>query len=374
MAVEVVVAEQGRARREFLTLPYRLHQHHARFVPPLRRERAALFDRRRHPFFQHAEAQYFVARHRGRPVGCIEAIVNHAHNRFHGDRVGFFGAFDCVDDAEVAGALLGQAADWLRDRGLTVMRGPATHSTNETCGLLIEGHGDLPFVGMPWNPSYYAGLLEASGLRKAKDLYSWEMETDRDVPAKMRRLIGRITQDGRIRVRPLEVRDYAAEVRRVMDLYNRSWERNWGFVPLTETEFHYAAAQLRPLVTRYPDGVLIAEVAGQPAGFCVGVMDAHQALVRLRDGRLFPFGLFRLQRGLRRVDRARVMAFGVLPEYRNLGLDALMTVTILEVARRHGCRRAELGWTLEDNAVINRALAAFTRRSKTYRLYEAGLT
>jgi GNAT superfamily N-acetyltransferase len=373
-AVEVVPAERGRAHREFLALPYRLHGHDARFVPPLRRDRAALFDRARHPFFRHADAAYFVARRHGRPVGCIEAVVNHAHNRFHGDRVGFFGAFECADDRSVADALLGRAAAWLTERGMAVMRGPVTHSTNEACGLLVEGFDDPALVGMPWNPSYYAPLLEGFGLRKAKDLYMWQAATDAELPAKVRRIAERVAQDPRTRIRGPDLREYDAEVRRVMDVYNASWERNWGFVPLTDAEFAHAAQQLRPLVARHPEGVLIVEIDGRPAGFCLTVMDVNQALAGLRDGRLFPCGFLRLLRGFKRVNRARVMAFGVRPEYRNLGLDALLLITGLDIGRRRGLRHVEVGWTLEDNAIVDRALAAHARRTKTYRLYDVALT
>jgi hypothetical protein len=213
MGVEIVPADGGRARAEFLDLPYRLHGRDPRFVPPLRREQKALFDRARHPFFRHAEAAFFLARRDGRPVGRVEAVVNHAHNRFHGDHVGFFGAFECESSPEVAGALLGQAAGWLRARGRDVMRGPVTHSTNEECGLLVEGFDEPACVGMPQNPPFYAALLEGAGLVKAKDLHAWSIALDGPVPEPLRGAALLARRRAKVRVRHVDLARWAQETR-----------------------------------------------------------------------------------------------------------------------------------------------------------------
>jgi hypothetical protein len=187
-SLEIVPADSGRALRRFIDVPYRLQGRDPQFVPPLRRERRELFDKRRHPFFRHAEAAFFLAQRDGRPVGRIEAIINHAHNRHHDDRVGFFGAFESEDDRTVSDALLSCAARWLGQRHMLVMRGPVTHSTNEECGLLVEGFEEPPMIGMPYNPPYYAELLEAFGLAKAKDLYAWEVLASQTIPDKIQRV------------------------------------------------------------------------------------------------------------------------------------------------------------------------------------------
>ncbi len=372
-SLEIVAAETRRAVRAFIDLPYRLHRNHPQFVPPLRRERQELFDRSRHPFFRHAEAVLFLARRNGRLVGRIEAIVNHAHNRFHKDRVGFFGAFESENDRAVSEALLEGAAGWLKRRGMEVMRGPVTHSTNEECGLLIEGFQEPPMVGMPYNPPYYAALLEAFGLTKAKDLYAWEVRADREIPDKIPRVAEIARRSTNVVVRQVSFADYAGEIRRALGVYNASWTRNWGFVPLTEAEFIYAAEQLRPLLERFPEGALLAEVGGRTIGFCLAVLDVNQALARVWDGRLFPFGFWALYGGLRRVDQARIMALGIRPEFRHRGIDALIYWELLSRARPLGYRRAEIGWTLEDNRVMNRAISMGGRHYKTYRLYDLPL-
>jgi len=371
--VEIIPADTGNAFRAFIDLPYRLYRNQPHFVPPLRRERLDLFDKAHHPFFRHAEGAFFLARRDGRPVGRIEAIVNHAHNQFHDDRVGFFGAFESENDRAVSDALLAHAARWLGERRLQVMRGPVTHSTNEETGLLIEGFDEPPMIGMPYNPPYYAALLDAFGLTKAKDVYGWEIRAEQTIPEKIHRVADIVRKSTNVVVRRANFADYAGEIGRAMAVYNASWTRNWGFVPLTEAEFVHAADQLRPVLERFPEGVLLAEVGGRAVGFCLAVLDVNQALARVRDGRLFPFGFWHLYRGLRRVDQIRVMALGILPEFRHRGIDALMYLELLSRGQRLGYRRAEIGWTLEDNRAMNRAILMGGRHHKTYRLYEAPL-
>ena len=371
--VEIIPADTGNAFRAFIDLPYRLYRNQPHFVPPLRRERLDLFDKAHHPFFRHAEGAFFLARRDGRPVGRIEAIVNHAHNQFHDDRVGFFGAFESENDRAVSDALLAHAARWLGERRLQVMRGPVTHSTNEETGLLIEGFDEPPMIGMPYNPPYYAALLDAFGLTKAKDVYGWEVRAEQTIPEKIHRVADIVRKSTNVVVRRANFADYAGEIGRAMAVYNASWTRNWGFVPLTEAEFVHAADQLRPVLERFPEGVLLAEVGGRAVGFCLAVLDVNQALARVRDGRLFPFGFWHLYHGLRRVDQIRVMALGILPEFRHRGIDALMYLELLSRGQRLGYRRAEIGWTLEDNRAMNRAILMGGRHHKTYRLYEAPL-
>ena len=372
--VEIIPADTGNAFRAFIDVQYRLYRNQPHFVPPLRRERLDLFDKARHPFFRHAEGAFFLARRDGRPVGRIEAIVNHAHNQFHDDRVGFFGAFESENDRTVSDALLASAARWLGERRLQVMRGPVTHSTNEETGLLIEGFDEPPMIGMPYNPPYYATLLEAFGLAKAKDVYGWEVRAEQTIPEKIHRVADMVRKSTNVVVRRANFADYAGEIRRAMAVYNASWTRNWGFVPLTEAEFIHAADQLRPVLERFPEGVLLAEVGGRPVGFCLAVLDVNQALVKVRDGRLFPFGFWHLYRGLRRIDQIRVMALGILSEFRHRGIDALLYLELLSHGQRLGYRRAEIGWTLEDNRAMNRAILMGGRHHKTYRLYEAPLS
>jgi ribosomal protein S18 acetylase RimI-like enzyme len=372
-ALEIVPAESGRAHRQFIDLPYRLYRGDPRFVPPLRRERRDLFCQTRHPFFAHADAAFFLARRAGRPVGRIEAIVNHSYGALHDARTGFFGAFECEDDRAASDALLDAAAAWLRARGMTAMRGPFTHSQNEEYALLVDGFDAPPVVQLAYNPPYYAALLEAFGLRRARDLHAWWADAAAEPEPRLLRIAAAIRARGRITIRPVRLADYDAEVDRAERLLNEVLEQTRGFVPVTSAELRFAAAQFRALFR--PELVLFAEVGGVPAGILLAMPDFNQALARVRDGRLFPFGWLRVARGVRAIDQLRLMALGVRPAYRRRGIELLLCLELLAAARRLGYRGGELSMVWEDNDAIHATIAAMgARRTKTYRIYEKALS
>jgi GNAT superfamily N-acetyltransferase len=371
-AVTIVAAESGCAHRDFVGLPYRLYRDDPRFVPPLRRERRDLFSKARHPFFAHAEAAFFVARRGGRTVGRIEAVVNHAYAACHDPRTGFFGAYECENDQAASNALLDAAAGWLRARRKTAMRGPFTHSQNEEYALLVEGHDAPPTVQLAYNPPYYGDLLERYGLRRARDLHAWWADTDGAIDPRLRRVAAAVRRRGRIRIRPLRLDDYDAEVDRAEQLLNEVLAATRGFVPVTSAELRFAARQFRALLR--PELVLFAEVADVPAGIVLAMPDFNQALAHVPGGRLFPFGWLRVARGLRRIDQLRLLALGVRPAYRRRGIEALLCLELREAARRLGYRGGELAMVWEDNEAIHGTIAAMGgRRTKTYRIYETNL-
>jgi GNAT superfamily N-acetyltransferase len=371
-AVEIVAAEAGRAHREFLGLPYRLYRDAPQFVPPLRRERRDLFSKDRHPFFAHADAAFFVARRAGRPLGRIEAVVNHAYAACHDARTGFFGAYECENDPAASNALLDAAATWLRARGRRVMRGPFTHSQNEEYAMLVEGHDARPAVQLAYNPPYYADLLAGYGLRRARDLHAWWADTDGAVEPRLLRVAEAVRKRGRVQIRPLRLDDYDAEVGRAERLLNEVLAATRGFVPVTSAELRFASRQFRAVLQ--PELVLFAEVGGVPAGIVLAMPDLNQALADVPGGRLFPFGWIRLARALRRIDHLRLLALGVRPAYRRRGIEALLCLELRDAARRLGYRGGELSMVWEDNEAIHGTIAAMGgRRTKTYRIYEMDL-
>lgn len=371
-AVDIVAAESGRAHREFVGLPYRLYRGDARFVAPLRRERRDLFSKARHPFFAHADAAFFVARRGGRVVGRIEAVVNHSYAALHEARTGFFGAYECENDRAASDALLKAAAGWLRERGMAVMRGPFTHSQNEEYALLVDGFDAPPTVQLAYNPPYYADLLEGYGLRRARDLHAWWADVDGPLDPRLLRAAAAIRNRGRITVRPLRMKEYDAEIDRGERLLNEVLAETRGYVPITPAELRFAAAQFRTLFR--PELVLFAEVGGAPAGIVLAMPDFNQALARVPDGRLFPFGWLRVARGLRAIDQLRLLALGVRPAYRRRGIELLLCLELREAARRLGYRGGELSMVWEDNAAVHPTIEAMGgRRTKTYRIYEAAL-
>lgn len=373
MSLEVGPVTSRRDRRSFLRLPWRIYRGRCpAWVPPLLADERRRLDRRRNPFFEHGEVQPFLARREGRPVGRVAAIENRLHNEFHGDRVGFFGLFECEDDEEAAGALLDRGAAWLRNRGLTSMRGPVTLSTNEIVGTLLDDFDDPPTVMMPYNPPYYPHLLEGWGLAKAKDLVAYYCRVA-DVLEERFDALDRVLSRSRqkLSARPLAMKRFAAEVDLIREIYNSAWERNWGFVPMTDTEVDHMARQLRPVID--PELALIGEIDGRPAGFALALPDVHQALRRI-DGRLLPLGWVKLLWGMRRIYRVRILTLGIRPEHRRSGLDSLLYREVFRRARERGYDGGESSWILEDNRLMCRALEKMGfRRTKTYRVYERAL-
>lgn len=368
--LEVSPVRSRRDREAFVALPYRLHRHDPSWVPPLRRDVRALLSRRRNAFFRHSEAEYYLARREREVVGRIAAIHNRNHNAFHRDSVGFFGFFECREDPEAARGLLYAAAEWLRPRGLTILRGPTNFSTNDEAGLLVEGFETPPALMMPHNPRFYASLLEAAGLTKARDLLVYQT-TSPVIPDRLlsgERLLARRYGIG---VRPFQMKRFGEEIARVKRLYNRAWERNWGFVPMTDAEIDQMAKQLRPVMD--PDLVAFAEKEGEAIGFAVALPDLNVALKANPSGGLFP-GILRVLWAAQRISRLRVLALGTLPEWRQRGVDALLYKRIWEEATRKGYRWAEAGWILEDNHAMRNGLVRMGFEVyKTYRLYDRPL-
>jgi GNAT superfamily N-acetyltransferase len=369
MALSVRPVETGRELRAFLRLPWSIYPgRYPHWVPPLLAEERKRLDRRRHPFFEHGDAAFFLAWSRGRPVGRIAAIENRLHNEFHGERVGFFGFFECADDPEAAAALVEAAADWCRRRNLTALRGPVQYSMNEVCGLLVDGFDDPPVVLMPYNPPYYLRLLEAAGFRKAKDLVAYEVDRPGFVLDRLNRLLERAARRHAIRIRALDERRFDDEIALLRDIYNASWERNWGFVPMTDREIEAMARELRRIWD--PRLAFVGEVGGVPAGFALALPDVHQA-IRHANGRWLPFGWARVWWHLRRIDRIRIFVLGVRPEYRRTGLDGLFYRQFFLNGVEAGYRRAESSWILEDNWPMRLALEKIGfRLYKTYRMLE----
>jgi GNAT superfamily N-acetyltransferase len=341
----------------------------------LRRDVAALLDRRKNPFFEHADAQYFLAERRGQVVGRIAAISNRLHNEFQEDRVGFFGFFESIQDQTVADRLVERAAEWLRERGHDVMRGPASFSTNDECGLLVWGFDTPPTLMMPHNPVWYPSLVEQAGFTPARDLLVYQGGDERPVPVpeRLTRAVELVQKRLGLTVRPLDVSRFRAEVDLVKALYNQSWERNWGFIPMTDAEIEHLAEQFRPVVV--PDIVPVAEIGGKPVGFGLALPDLNAIFRTNRKGYLLPV-LPRLLYALKRetLRRARILLLGIIPEWRGKGIDAVLYHWIWTRAGRHNMTWGEAGWILEDNAAMNAGLLKMGFvHYKTLRMYDRPL-
>jgi hypothetical protein len=379
-AVEVVALDPSRRadRRRFVAVPAPLYRGDPRYVPPLRRDVHRLLDPSVNPWHRHGEIALFVARRGGETVGRIAAAHDRRHDRIPPEPTGVFGFFECVDDAECAAALLAAAERWARERGLAAIRGPISPSMDDECGCLVDGFDSPPVVQMPYNPPYYAALLEAAGYRKAQDLLAYEFLASQEVRPPIARIADAVEANPDFRLRRVDLRRFSDEVEIVSRIYNAAWEQNWGFMPLDAAEIAWRAKTLRQIVD--PRFALFVEARRdgvfEPVAFGLAVPDINEILIRLK-GRLTPLAILRILRGLRRVNGIRVMLLGVVAEYRKRGLEAVIIREIHRRAARDGIARAELSWVLEDNVLMNRTIRkAGGRHYKTYRIFakHLGLT
>ena len=359
---------------ESIRFPFALYRGYPHWVPPLLVERRDFLNPRKNPVYEYAEVQPLVARRGATVVGTITGLTNPRFGEFHPRErhIGFFGLYECERDAEASHALFTAAAEWLKVRGLSVMRGPTNLTTNDVVGLLVEGFEEDPAILMPYNPPYYAEQFDAFGLSKVKDLFALEVRAE-EYKGQLDKLASKLLLRGRITVRPVNLRRWNQELAFVRDCYNKAWAHNWGFVPWTDRELAVLAKQVKPLID--PRLALVGEIDGEPAAILIAVPDANEAL-KLARGRLFPFGLIRILWRLKVTGcrRVRVLALGVLPKYRRLGLDGLLIRHAVQSGIPLGYRRAEVGWILEDNPAILRPLARFNaRRTKVYRIYDRAL-
>jgi GNAT superfamily N-acetyltransferase len=374
MPIEVRPVASKRELKAFIRLPWRLYRNEPNWVPPLLMDLRKRLDRERNPFFEHAEAEYFLAWRDGRPVGRITAQVDRNLNDFQDNAWGLFGFFECEDDPEAAGALLDAAAAWLRERGRDRMVGPMDFTTNDECGLLVEGHDRSPIILTPWQHPYYQGLLEGAGLTKAMDTFMWQLNVDQRerVHPAIWEMAEKVQSEHGIVVRPMRKRDLQAEVGRFLEVYNAAWERNWGFVPLTEEEVRHYAKDLKPVLDE--NWAMIAEARdGTVVGAALTLPDYNQVLARL-DGRLLPFGWAKALYWRRKIDRVRVFALGVKREYQHTGVAARMYELHFDSAERTPQTGGETGWILETNTAMNRAMEGMGGKiTRRYRFYEKPL-
>jgi GNAT superfamily N-acetyltransferase len=374
-ATSNITIHEVRSRRDrnaFVHMPWPIYAGDPLWVPPLLMERKEFINPNKHPFYLHGSATQFLARQNGRWVGRVLVSDDPLYNQTHGSNVGCFGMFESLPESAVTHALLDAAADWLRARGRTQIMGPIDYSTNYGCGLLVDGFDTPPRVMMNHNPPYYADLLESWGMAKTKDLFAWWVPLDLEKVARWTKLGNRIRARRQLTIRPFRLDDAKAEIDRCKELYNEAWEKNWGFVRMTDAEFHYFAKDLLDWVP--PDMMQIAEVDGKAVGMSLSLPDFNEAL-RPLNGRVFqwgmPLGLLKFRRNCKKIKASRLIAMGVLEPYRRRGIIELLVLGAFQSAVTHGHNGSECGWTLEDNEAINHAIRdAGGMPYKTYRIYD----
>ena len=380
MALEVSAPSRGSVQvrpvagkgelNTFIKLPWRIYRNEPRWVAPLLFDRKRFLDRKRNPFFKHAEVELFLAWRGETPVGRISAQIDRNFNEFQHHEWGMFGFFECENDPEAAQALLSTAEAWLRERGRDRMVGPMDFTTNDECGILIDGYDLPPTILTNWHHPYYPGLIEGAGLTKTMDLYMWTLDVaDRaSVHPAIWRVAADVERKYGITVRNMRKKDMEAEIGRFLEVYNAAWERNWGFVPLTEEEVRHYAQDLKQILDE--NWAFIAEKDGEPVAAALTLPDYNQVFKHL-NGRLLPFGWAKFLWYKRKIDRVRVFALGAKPEYQHTGVGAKLYELHWDAGERTGQGRGETGWTLETNKPMNRAMERMGGKViRTYRVYE----
>jgi ribosomal protein S18 acetylase RimI-like enzyme len=350
-------------------MPRRIYVNHPHWIPPLQSEMRRMLDARMNPFFEYGQVALFGVRDAdGSLVGRIAAILNPEHEKVHGERVGFFGLIELVNDVEVARKLFASVHAYLREKDCTRVIGPVNFTTNDESGLLLEGFDRPPCFMCNYCPPYYHDLLRTCGLTKAIDTLTYEASVHHFFPLKYERVLARASANPAIVLSPFRKKQAQRDVAVIRDIYNRSFRETWGFVPMTSNEARDLADRCIAFADEYL--VWIARYHGQPAGMILGLPDINRVLKKL-DGRLFPFGIvtFLLQR--RRIDHCRVIAFGVLPEYRSLGIETLLIEKVRRRMLEGGYRSGEFSVVMENNLRMRGVLEAFGfRLTKRFRLYQ----
>jgi GNAT superfamily N-acetyltransferase len=357
-------------QKKFVNFPWKLYEGDPNWIPPLLMDHRRLLGYRHHPFHDVAQAQTFLATRGGEVCGRIVAIVNHVHNERAGEKRGFFGFFESLDDQNIANALFDAARDWLKERGMTAIRGPANPSLNYECGLLVEGFHSPPTFMMTYNKPYYGSLVEGWGFKKAQDLYAFWGHID--MVAKLDRKLWFISNEAKqrfnVKVRPMNPRRFRDEVQMFLRVYNASMAGTWGFAPLTTGEIKVLAAGLQHLIA--PELAIVAEIEGQPIGACLGLLDYNPRIKKI-NGRLLPFGFLRLIRNKRAIKKMRVLSINVVPEYQRWGLGVVLLGGLVQPMIDWGMQEAEFSWVLETNTLSRGSLEkGGAKLDKTYRIYD----
>ncbi len=369
---EIVPVATRADLRRFILLPDRLSRGDPAYVAPLHDEQRTLLSPRRNPYFQHAEAQFWLAKRNNRVVGRISAQLDGEVE----DGTGHFGMLAAEDDAAIYQALFSRVEEWHRARGVSRILGPFNLSANESLGVLVQGFETPPMLLMGHDLPYVGPRLEMQGYRKEKDLLAYLYDTTVELPDGLRRLIDRPLPEGLV-IRPLNLKRYAEEVKTVSELFNDAWAENWGFVPLSEAETDQLAKQMRLLL--HEKLIWFAELAGRPIGFIVALPNLNEA-IRDLGGRLLPFGwaklLWRLK--IASVSSARVPLMGIRRSFSRGLLGSLVPFLLIDAVRREGrklgLRTIELSWILEDNAAMRRINEMVGGVAyKTYRVYRKDL-
>jgi len=372
--MQVIKVTSKNQKKKFIDFPHDLYQGDKNYVPEIYLGMQELMNPKKNPFFEHSKADLFLAERDGKIVGRIAAIQNNNYNRFADSNVGYFGFFDVIEDYEVAKMLLNTTVDWAKEKGHTTIYGPTNFSTNDTAGLLIEGFDLPPMVNMTYNKPYYADFLEKFGFYKQMDLLAYHLHittiSEKSL-AVAERLEERLKNRG-ISIRNVNLKNWSKEIQNIHRIYKNAWDKNWGFVPPTESEFKHLAESLKMILI--PEMAYIAEKDGKGIGFFLAIPNINEIMIRQKRGRILPFGVFRLLFGKRKTKSLRIILLGVEDTYRKSGIEAIFYAKIIRYGQKYGVDTGEASWILENNEMMNKGLQNLNGTVyKRYRIYQKAI-
>jgi hypothetical protein len=367
-AVEIVQVTNRKQLQNFINLPWKIYHGNPTWVPPLKAEVRRLLDTRKHPFWKFSERVLFLALRGNETVGRICGIVDNNHNRYHSEKMGAWGFFECQDDPEVASALFSEVETWLKTKGMNFLRGPLNPSANYSVGLLIEGFSLMPAIMMLYNPRYYVDLVTACGNEKEKDLFAFRVNREDQVTDRMERLARRIKRHNDITFRTMDPREIDREVKIVKEIYDDAWSENWGFVPMTDDEIAEVGSGLKRIGDK--ELSLFVYHGETPVGVCLVIADISPLLKRL-NGKIGLTGLLKILLFRREITGVSLPLLGVRKDFQKLSSPlSLVAINHVSTLAREKHHYLEAGWTLEDNVGINKLIMeAGGRIHKKFRVY-----
>ncbi len=377
MALEIRQVRNKKEKREFITFAWQIYRKDPElnkyWVPPVIEDYMKTLDTELFPLYEHADLALFTAWKDGVMAGTIAAVENRRHNEVHEDKVGFWGFFECINDQKVANALFEAAGGWLKKRGLTAMRGPVSPSMNDQCGMLTRGYDSPPVFLMLYNPPYYNDLVLKGGHHIGQELLAWYIDQESIDIGRLRRIAEHVKKREGLTIRPMNMKDFDREVERMREIYNKAWEKNWGFVPMTDKEFNFLGKSLKPLAN--PNYIYFVEDRNKrTVGFSLSLPDVNQALKHVDGNPFSPIGLLKYLWYSRNITMVRTIVMGVLPEYRNKGVDSIMNAEIADYGGKHGVHASEMSWVLKANEAMSKLAKVIGGTPyKEYVIYEADL-
>jgi hypothetical protein len=377
MSIEVRRVGTKHERKQFIKFAWKIYRNdpelNRNWVPPVISDYMKTLDTESYPLYDHADLAMFTAWKGGVMSGTIAAIRNRRHNEIHQDAVGFWGFFECINDQKVADALFEAASMWLKSKGLNAMRGPISPSMNDQCGMLTKGYDSSPVFLMLYNPPWYNDLCQNSGHHVAQELLAWYIDQKLIDIDRLRRIAQHVMKREELSVRILDMKHFDSEIIKMRDIYNGAWEKNWGFVPMTDKEFDHLARSLKPIAN--PHYVYFVEDRdGRAIGFSLSLPDINQALKHVNGNPLSPIGLIKYLWYKRNINMVRTIVMGVLPEYRNKGIDSILNVQIADYGGKHGVFASEMSWVLKSNEAMSKLAQVIGGKPyKEYVIYEKSI-